>query len=176
MSSISRTVCCEHCERPARVHILKGYLEGQPIRQSLCIACADAVDEHFLSNVTERSPRRSGLATLLTVTGLLLVAVGATVDELGIHTSVGFGLKQQACLLLGAFVVLLGSLWRVDVLTALGSLLFAAAALADVLQPGGSPGVGWLQGAAIVAGLLCLATGLLIWSHREPQHGAGVAH
>jgi hypothetical protein len=171
----SPAVRCALCDRPARVHILKGYDHGRPIRQSLCLSCANAADERLLSETLERRQRRSGRATLLTVTGLLLIVLGGAVDQLGIHTSVGFGLKQQTSLLLGAFVVILGALLRIDVLAALGALLFAAAALADVLKPGGSPGVGWQQGAALVVGLLCLVAGLVNWTHREPRRQPGAA-
>jgi hypothetical protein len=160
---------CEHCGKLARVYILEGYADGKPLRRCLCLNCADTEDERWLDGDTGLIGGRRSSASLLTAVGLLLLAFGAFVDELGIHTSIGFGLKQQTSLLIGALVVILGGLLRIDVLTVAGVILFGLAALADVFREIGSPGVGWQQGMAIVAGVAFLLAGLLLRRRRTPR-------
>jgi hypothetical protein len=160
---------CERCSAPARVFVLEGYVDGQPVRHHFCLECADSAYRHYLDRGAGVIRPRLSFGSLLIIVGLLLTAVGASVDELGLHGSGGFGWKQQGGLLIGMVVLVLGALLRVDILAIVGAILVGAAALADVFGPVGSPGVGWKQGALILAGLLVLAAGIFMRRRRAVQ-------
>ncbi len=153
---------CERCGAPVRVHILEGYVEGKPVRRHLCSDCADTAYALYLKHGAGHVRPRLSLGSLLITGGLLLVVLGISVDQFGIQGSAGFGWKQQAGLLAGLFVVIVGSLLRIDVVAIAGAILVAIAALADVSGLIGAPGVGWRQQAVILAGLVFIWGGIFL--------------
>jgi hypothetical protein len=159
---------CEQCGAPQRVAILVGYADGGPVRRSLCLECADAADAGRVSGSVGPTRRRPTMGSLLIATGLLVTLFGIVVDLFGVQTNAGFGLKQQAGLLVGALVVTLGAVLRIDILAVSGAILLGLAGLADLCEEVGTPGLGWQQGGAILTGLGFFLAGLLLW-HRRAQ-------
>lgn len=160
---------CERCGAPARVCVLEGYVGSHPVHRHFCLDCADSAYRLYLENSPGRVRPRLSWASLFISAGLLLTALGAAADEFGVHGSAGFGWKQQGSLLVGALVVVIGALLRVELLAIAGAVLVGLAALADVFGPVGSPGVGWKQAATIFTGLAFLSAGLLTRKRRSPQ-------
>ena len=158
---------CERCGAPARVYILEEYVDGKPVHRHLCLGCANTAYERYLRRGAGHVRPRPSLSALLIAAGLVLVILGASADLFGIQGSAGFGWKQQASLLAGALAVILGALLRVDALMLGGSVLVAVAVLADVYGTIGSPGIGWRQRAAIVAGLVLVQAALFL----RKRHG-----
>jgi hypothetical protein len=115
------------------------------------------------------------VSSLIIIIGLLLAVLGASADLFGMHGAAGFGWKQQAGVIVGALLVVLGALLRVDALAVGGLILFAVAALADVYGTIGAPGMGWRQRVAIIVGLVLVLGGLRLRHRRPPQRlpGAG---
>ena len=163
------TEACDRCGRPRRVGILAGYVDGRPAYRSFCLACAEAADEERFRETPAQFRPQPTLASLLIAAGLLLTLFGAAIDQFGVQTSVGFGAKQQAGLLIGVLIITLGALLRVDVLLTAGSILFVVAALADFVGELGTPGLGWQQGSAILVGLASFLIGLLLWGRKSPR-------
>ncbi len=150
---------CERCGAPAQVTILEGYRSGKPVRHYLCLSCADAAFDLYPGRCSNTlRPRLSWSGSLL-FAGMVLTALGASADELGIHGQPGFGWSQQAGLAVGALLLLVGCLARIDVVAIAGAGLFGLSALADFLGPLGSPGIGLKQGGAIAVGLVLLMAG-----------------
>jgi hypothetical protein len=155
------------------VNVLEGYVGGQPTRRHFCLECADVAYGLYIEGGTGRTRPRPHLSSLLIAAGLLLALVGASVDLLGIEGHAGFGWKQQAGLVVGTLLVALGALLRVDALAIGGALLFGVAALADVYGTVGTPGVGWRQRAAILAGLVVVLVGFYARERRLSRRLSG---
>jgi len=70
---VKRLSRCYHCGAPARVRILHGYDEAEPVIRPYCLSCAEAADESAAAR-----DRGSGgylrFATLLAVCGVGLEA------------------------------------------------------------------------------------------------------
>jgi hypothetical protein len=169
-ASHGREIPCERCRAPARVHILEGYTRGKPMRRHYCLTCADAAPHPTPLVSFEHVRSRLSIASMLVFAGLLLVALGIAVDQVGYHGSEGFGWKQTSSLVLGVFFVVLGALLHADLLAILGTVVFLVAVSADVYGPLGSPGFGWRQIAVILAGAVLIALGLYRRKQRLARH------
>ena len=150
---------CSACANPARVSVLKGYDEGAPVRVEYCSACADALYSPHRERVA-RGKSKLNLSTIILIMGALLVSVGVFADDFGHQGSDGFGPYQVAAVVLGCLVVVLGALLRIDLLVVPGVVLAALGALADVFGRVGTPGFGWRQQIAVVAGVILVAVAL----------------
>ena len=161
---------CEQCRAPARVHVLEGYSRGKPIRRHYCLACADATPHPAPPISLEHVRSRLSIASMLVFAGMLLVALGITVDHVGYHGTAGFGWKQAVSLVLGVFFVVLGALLHADLVAILGTVVFIVAVSADVYGTMGSPGFGWRQIAVTLAGVVLIALGLYRRKKRFAEH------
>ncbi len=150
---------CSTCADPARVSVLKGYDEGAPVRVEYCSACADALYRRRRERVAGGKSKLN-LSTIILITGLLLVSVGVFADYFGHQGSAGFGAYQVAAIVLGGLVVVLGALLRIDLFVIPGLVLSALGALADVFGHVGTPGFGWRQQIAVIAGLVLVSVAL----------------
>ena len=142
---------CEVCRTQARVLILEGYAEGQPVLRSLCCACA-ATAPARTSTAGER--RRISLHMLAAVAGLVLCVVGLLGDFLVPSRSPGFGLHQQLGVGAGVFILVIGLLLRAEIVALAGGLLLVAAVCADWFGLTDGAGIGWKQQAMIAIGAL----------------------
>ncbi|MEW6200113.1 MAG: hypothetical protein AB1601_15795 [Planctomycetota bacterium] len=156
---------CGACGGPARVHILAGYRGGRPVEHRLCLTCADTTlgDPIEAEGIGTRTRLRPG--SLVMVGGALLTLLGTSVDQFGLHGSVGLGWLQALALAGGGLMILSGALLRADVIGVAGTVLFALAIVADVRGAVGTPGFGWRQAAIVGVGVAALGIGLM-WRRR----------
>ena len=157
---VERLITCECCAAPARVHVLEGYTRGKPIRRHYCLNCADQSPQTGPPLSFEHFRSRLSIGSLLLFTGVALVVLGISVDQLGYHGSSGFGWRQMISLALGVFCVAIGALLHADLLAIAGSIVFGAAAAADLFGTMGSPGFGWRQTSVVLLGFMLIMTGL----------------
>lgn len=160
---------CERCGGPARVSALEGYEDGKPVYRQLCLGCADAAFKSYLEGGAGHSRPLPSVGSLLIVSGMVLAALGFAADLLGIHGSEGFGWRQEGGILVGALVVVVGVLARVDILAIAGAILVGIAAMADVRGLMGAPGFGIRQQAVALTGLMLILGGQLLRRRRSVQ-------
>jgi hypothetical protein len=156
---------CERCQSVARVTILEGYENNQPVRRRLCMACAD---EAFDRGAGRRGLWQGKLSfrAVLLLAGGVLALLGALADVFGHHGAAGFGCYQLAAVSVGGLFVVIGALLRIDLLVLPGAILFALGVLADAFGRVGTPGLGWRQQTLIVLGAVLLLLGAVRWRGR----------
>jgi len=160
---------CIDCGQPARVHVLDGYMNGQPVLRHVCAAC---VEKMVPLQAARRARRPLGLSVtaLLGLAGGVLIALGLLGDYLVPSRHPGFGRHQQLGLLVGTVVLGIGLLTRAGVI-ALAGLLFAAASLcADWLGLTAGVGVGWKQQIMLGGGVLLSLAAVIVHSLRRERH------
>jgi hypothetical protein len=159
---------CSDCGEPARVHVLEGYTNGQPVLRHVCATCVEKV---VPAPRARRARRPLGLpvVALLGLAGAVLVVMGLLGDYLVPARHPGFGRHQQLGVLVGTVVLGVGLLTRAGVI-ALAGLLFAAAALcADWLGLTAGPGVGWKQQFMLGVGILLALASLIVQGVRRAR-------
>jgi hypothetical protein len=107
---------------------------------------------------------RVGLHVLVALAGLVLCVVGLFGDYLVPPAYPGFGWHQQLGVVIGALMLLIGLLLRVEVVAFAGAFLLGASVSADWLRLTRGVGIGWKQQAMIAVGALCL---LIAWTVRR---------
>jgi uncharacterized membrane protein YphA (DoxX/SURF4 family) len=145
---------CDVCGAGARVLILEGYAEGEPVLRRLCLTCAAASANPGL--VGERP--RIGLHVLVGLAGLVLCFVGLFGDYLVPPAHPGFGWHQQVGAGAGALLLVLGLVLRMDVVALGGAFLCGASLGADWFGLTHGPGIGWKQQVLIAMGAVGLLT------------------
>lgn len=158
---------CRSCRAPARVHVLRGYCQGRPIRSHFCSRCFHGAD--FTSGLPGDAGRRLRLSDSFIICGAALTAFALSSDLLLPNGLGGFGAYQCGGLLLGLFLVLLGGVIRIGLIAMSGIAAAAGSALADVLDLHGRSGFGWKQSAAVVAGILTIVVGLIAQWRSRPM-------
>ncbi len=158
---------CEACGEVARVRVLEGYVDGEPSFRLYCLTCVESATASEPKTSPESRRERLSLASLMIVAGLGLGMVAVFADELGLEGSAGFGGKQTVGALIGAILVLIGTLAHVDLLALFGAALFGLCLFVDVVRIGASPGVGNKQVATIVIAIVLMISG--VWLRR--RHG-----
>jgi hypothetical protein len=161
---------CELCGQPARVSVLQAYRDGQPLKRSFCLACADGGSRRMALSIREEGPglerdaarSRLGPALILVAAGLVVAVVSLVSDFAGVGTHAGFGWKQIAILIIGALMVMIGALLRIDVIGLLGTAAALLALGADLLGVSGSAGFGWKQTVGLAAGFMLIGLGAII--------------
>jgi hypothetical protein len=178
METPASTFCCEHCGEPAKVHVLTGYEGGKPVRYHLCLSCADADWRPGANRKAGRGERRLGYGALMVMAGVLVGGLAIAADYTGLQGESGFGNYQRAGVALGALLVIVGGLVRVDVLVLVGTLLFALALLSDVLKLKYQPGLGVKQQVVLGCAALLVTAGVFLRRRRahrlerEPPHAS----
>ena len=147
---------CEVCGEGARVLILEGYAEGQPVMRHYCLRC-DAAAPAETDVVGERP--RIGVHVLVELAGLVLCVVGLFGDYLVPSAHVGFGWHQQVGAGAGALILVIGLVLRMEVVALGGAFLLGASLCADWFGLTHGPGIGWKQQAMIAIGAVGLLTG-----------------
>lgn len=169
----ARRPACETCGKSATVQLLAGYRDGRPVRRNLCLACAVAAPQLLRPLIPSRHLR---LDAALVLAGVLVCVVGLVRDLL--PTSVGgFGWQQMLGVSVGALVLVLGLMTRVDFLAAGGVVVLGIAGAADLLLRSGSAGIGWKQELLIAFGLAMILAGLRLARVRRraaTQDGADI--
>lgn len=145
---------CQNCAKPARVRILSGYADSQPIVDAYCLACAqDAASPRVTVRID------GSFALLVAHIGLALGVLGAFSDWFLVDSKAGFGFQQQIGIALGVISFTLGVMMRIDLFVVAGMLIFTVAAGADLVN--GNPGFGWRQEMVMKAGLGIVALSLV---------------
>ena len=145
---------CRACAKPARVRILTGYADSQPIVETYCLACAQAAASPRVTIRTDGS-----FALLAAHIGLALGVLGAFSDWFLVNSGAGFGFQQQLGIALGVISFTLGVMLRIDLFVIAGMLIFTVAAGADLID--GKPGFGWRQEMIMKGGLGIVALSLI---------------
>jgi hypothetical protein len=141
------------------VTILREGDDGERQLRQFCRECARRGD----SEARSRQPRiAASLAAPLTWSGILLLALALTADYLSISGRSGFGWRQATGAELGFLCVVLGVLLQRPFVGMSGLFLLVLSLLADILALGHSPGPGWRTKAALVAGTVLVAAGLIL--------------
>lgn len=166
----ARRPVCDTCGKSATVQLLAGYRDGRPVRRHLCLACAVSAPQLLRPLIPSRHLR---LDAALVLAGVLVCVLGLVRDWL--PTSVGgFGWHQMLGVSVGALVLVLGLMTRVDFLAAGGVVVLGIAGAADLLLRSGSAGIGWKQELLIAFGLVMILAGLRLTRIRRraaPQTG-----
>ena len=150
---------CERCGQAARVHILEGYAQGQPIQRRFCLQCAPGFSPALPSLHVNRARLR--ITFLVGVIGVVLGTVGVFGDAFVPEGHAGFGWYQRAGVLLGALFVFVGILLRADLIALGGLLLFGGSLCADWVGLTRAPGIGWKQQALLGVSAACVVIALL---------------
>lgn len=156
---------CERCGSRSRVHVLESYAGGAPQVRRFCLPCADR-----WSSETSRGGAlkpRPGIAALLAMAGAAMLIVGLLGDYLFPDARAGFGRHQQLGVLVGAVLILVGIVLRVQIIALGATLLFIVALGADWLRLTHGIGIGWKQVALIVFGAATLLMGAVYPFLRE---------
>ncbi|MCH7873000.1 MAG: hypothetical protein IID33_14995 [Planctomycetes bacterium] len=156
---------CEACGEAARVRVLEGYAGGEPSFRLYCLTCVESATVREPKTPPESGRERLGLASLMIVAGLGLGMVAVFADGLGLEGSAGFGRMQTLGASIGAILILIGALARVDLLAMFGTALFGLCLIVDVVRIGSSPGIGNKQVAAIVIAIGLMISG--VWLRRR---------
>lgn len=161
---------CAACDREARVHVLRGYQQGNAIAEHLCFDCLRAAPVR--TPLVESAPeRRLRPADFLNLTGAGIIAFALSSDWLLPSGIGGFGAYQFGGLLLGIFIAFLGAVLRSEIIALAGVAAGLGSALADVLDLHHNAGFGWRQAAAALLGLLIVVLGLLVRARSRQQSG-----
>jgi hypothetical protein len=94
--------------------------------------------------------------------GLCLGLFAIVSQHLYLGRSAGFGLPQQLAACLGALLVLIGALLRVDIVAIIGTLIFGMATCADLIGLAEVSHLGLVSRVGTIAGLVLIATGLAL--------------
>lgn len=152
---------CETCGESARVRVLEGYSDGEPLMHLFCLRCASA----FRASPAPFDPSgRLSFGSVFIVAGIMLMLLGGFGDMFRLHTHKGFGAYQQFGAAIGLFLIVLAALLRVDVFAIIGLAVFALASGGDIIVVTSSAGLGWKQQLALVLGALVLGIG--VWLRR----------
>src|SRR5262249_25480995 len=118
-----------------------------------------------------KSARNTHLAvpTLMMALGLLIGGSVLIFDVAWIGGQSGFGWHQQMAVVVGALLILIGALLRIDVIGLIGALSLVLAACGDFIGMGGPPGVPWTQCILVGGAALLAATGLVIRRFQKPD-------
>lgn len=126
------------------MRVLEGYTNGQPIQRGFCLRCVDSAPPLPAPRSSDGRVRL-GLPVLLGLAGIVVGTVGILGDALVPESNAGFGWAQRGGLALGAFLAILGTLLRADLVALGGMVVFITALSGDWFGPARSPGVGWKQ-------------------------------
>lgn len=162
---------CDTCEELARVHILERYEEGAPVFRHFCTDCADKVDESTASSPFMLDRHRASTASLLILIGVSLGAMGIAADYIGIPRGSGFGWLRFLGLAIGALLVLVGALIRIDVVGLAGTVIFGLTACVSLFGLSKASGIGWKQQLAVLVGLALMLTGLMLKRRTDGEDG-----
>lgn len=152
---------CANCAQPARVRVLSGYADSQPVVEAYCLDCAEQASA---PRVTVRND--ASFALLAAHIGLAFGVLGAFGDWFWLASQGGFGFQQQIGIAVGVISFTLGVMLRVDLFVVVGMVIFSVAAGADLV--GGNPGIGWRQELLLKGGLAIV--GLALAMHLFEQH------
>ncbi len=150
---------CAHCGQPARVCVLQGYRDGEPVMGYYCLTCPPELA--VPQRAARRGASRLSLPVLLCLAALVLGLAGGASDLLISGSSPGFGWYQRVGVIVGAVVLLLGVLMRVDVIALAGVFVFGGALCWDWFGVYGSPGLGWKQQTTLLIAILLLAVAVI---------------
>ena len=146
---------CDVCGQPARVHILEGYQQGQPVHRRFCLRCAPEAPPWNSERGFQHGKLR--LSILIGATGIGLGALALLADHfIPMRTSAGFGWHKGGGLVIGALLLLIGTLSRADLIAIGGLLLFGASCFAGLFGWAQSPGIGWKQQLLLELSAVCV--------------------
>lgn len=157
---------CELCGRPAIVHLTQERFAGPARMRHLCGECAD---KHPFDGMADddAAPRAArSLAELMILTGVVFTGMTLGADYFGVGDQPGFGTMQMTGVLAGVVLVVLGALFRSDLLSVAGGVLTVLACLADWLSLG-TIAVSRKQTAAIMAAVVVTMLGAWIRMRRR---------
>ena len=158
---------CPVCGTDSRVTILREGDDGDRQLRQFCRECTARAD----SEARSRQPRiLASLAAPLAWSGIILLMLAITADHLSISGRSGFGWRQVTGAELGFLCVVLGVLLQRAFVGTAGLFLLVLSLLADLLALGHAPGTGWRTKAAVVAGTVLVAAGLIL--RRGPRRPA----
>lgn len=150
---------CETCGEPARVRILEGYSNGQPIVHRFCLGCVGYAAP--LSSRPRAGKPRLRMPVLVGLAGVVLGTVGVFGDAFILESNTGFGTYQQGGVVLGALLVFIGAVLRADVVALGGAFVFVGALTADWFGMARRPGIGSKQQIVLAMSLACVSYGVL---------------
>lgn len=153
-AATTKRAACEVCGEVARVLVLEGYANGQPVLRRFCLKCAAEAAPADAGVFGERT--RVRLHVLVALVGLALCVVGLFGDFLIPPPHAGFGWHQQLGVFAGALLLVVGLLLRTEVIALGGAFLLAASLGADWFGLTRGPGIGWKQQVMTAVGVLCL--------------------
>jgi len=154
--------CCEDCGQPGRVQILEGYRAGAPVMRVLCMPCADQACVTSLETDSPAVRGRLSAGSTVILGGLGLGLFTLLRQHVGFAQAGGFGVEEQLAACLGALLVLLGALLRVDVVAVIGTLVFGVAAGAGLIGPADAEHIGLVSRCGIAVSLGLIAVGLAV--------------
>jgi hypothetical protein len=146
-------VPCEICGKEARLLILEGYAQRQPVVRRFCLTCSASAEAG-----PARERTRLSLHVLVGLASLVSCVVGLFGDHLVPSAHPGFGWHQELGVVAGGLLLLVGLILRADVVALGGGFLLAASLCADWFGWTRGPGIGWKQQLMILIG----AVGLLL--------------
>jgi hypothetical protein len=162
---------CEKCGEPYRVRILKGYKSGKPMIGHYCFGCSDRIVEER-SGLTDMTGLKHplDLSTLTIFFGVLISFVGLFSDYMGLWEIERFSILQRIIIGSGAVFVVMGGLFRIDMMIVVGGVLLGVSGLADTVGISGIGGIGWKQQTAILFGMAVIVIG--IWQRWRKTYTA----
>jgi len=147
---------CEKCRAPANVHIRNDRAVVGTVRH-LCMRCVAEQQDAL----TSRPDRPLNHCAVLISIGLFVLVISTLADVLKFGRYEGFGWKQLTGVGVAGVLVLTGAVVRVPTVLVIGLITGALAVLADWSAFGSSPGFGWQQTSASLAGGALIAIGLI---------------
>lgn len=147
---------CARCGAPARVCVLEGYRNGEPIMGYYCLNCP--VDPSHSHGVSGPARARLSVPVLICLAAMTLAVLGGGADIVTSEANPGFGWYQRMGVIAGIVLTFVGVLLRVDLLALGGVIIFGGALTFDFLSLGGSPGIGWKQQVLLVLSAVLLVT------------------
>lgn len=165
---------CQVCGRPARVRILEDYVAGSPVYRQYCLTCADAHEIGRTVDDMDANRPRTTTGTLIVIAGLTFGMFGVFGHRFGIAWTAGLGPRQQAGIVAGVLLIMLGALLRVDAVAVVGMVVFGLAACADLIGLGGFGGSNVGQQLFIAVGLMLTCIGLALrWRAKVKARSGG---
>jgi hypothetical protein len=162
--STAATRCCAVCDRPARIHVLQGYHDGERLVRHLCLHCAQSQQQWQAPKTVESSESRARprISTLLTSVGVAIGLVALLGDWVSPDVRAGFGLYQQSGIAIASILILMGMVVRSDVIVLGGMASFVGVMLLDHLGGTPTPGLGWKQQTLLMAAVVLVGVALTI--------------
>jgi hypothetical protein len=154
--------CCEDCGQPGRVQILVGYRAGAPVMRVLCMPCADLACQAAPETDTRAARGRLSAGATVILGGVCVGLFAILSHKAGFGPSGTFGIEERLAACLGALLVLIGALLRVDVVAVVGTLVFGVAAGAALIGPVDANHIGLMSRCGIAAGLGLIAVGVAL--------------